>query len=413
MDIKGVIEKLTNVKIKTPFKNKKESGGFKVAVSSGIYYAARSDEINTFVKKTGYALTRGAGAVEIASDIPHEINFSEGKEIRYISEKMEVDMLLHGDLQAPLELPDRTEWIITQNKLEKAVKSGVYGGCKYVNFHSCLREWLELFTHAGQRLYITMCDPSGNFLGKKLFKNNPKLVEWFKKTSLPESIDPKNGKAYFFRRDYAYRWSQVIMGGEATNSIQKATAEDVIDKIYRGPEVDPRIRETLEANGRQPTIEEKQSAIIQSDYKNRIKLENSLVVETRKQIVEAVGKHLLQGLDWHQEDKFGETLDDAYYIVAHNLFLNQNPLWKEMAVMYKDFLSNYYYNFDNPLSDDEWLDKAYEKANSEIKDTSILFKEFYYGVVAAKYLQGHIVELAEWMKDDNGLKKIISKEINA
>ena len=79
------------------------------------------------VKKIGYALTRGAGAVEIASDIPHEINFSEGKEIRYISEKMEVDMLLHGDLQAPLELPDRTEWIITQNKLEKAVKSGVYG----------------------------------------------------------------------------------------------------------------------------------------------------------------------------------------------------------------------------------------------------------------------------------------------
>jgi len=57
----------------------------KVAVSTGLYTIARAEELATIVRKIGYALTRGTSAIEIAADVPHEINFTDGHELRYIN----------------------------------------------------------------------------------------------------------------------------------------------------------------------------------------------------------------------------------------------------------------------------------------------------------------------------------------
>lgn len=472
MDLKEVVKKLTNVNIKTPFINKKDTGGFKVAVSSGIYYAARSDEINTLVKKTGYALTRGAGAVEIASDIPHEINFSEGKEIRYISEKMGVDMLLHGDLQAPLELPDRTEWLITQNKLEKSVKSGIYGGCKYVNFHSCLREWLELFTYAGQRLEIVMCDHFGRAIGKHIFKdeadgkpqNGKKLRDWF---ILEPNVVNKN--------DFAMKWAQAILHPKEYETLQREIEvevtnnylEEIVDRADEGQLViitnrlSNQINEEAFAEGareglNQNQINERAAAKFNelNNNKNRVKerLKNLsrnekqrivdegiipgydynrfskiLQEEFRKEIRKRVSNVLKDGRDWYIEDRIG-SLEDAYLIMAHHLMFNQDPLWITSAKMYEDVLRNFGYDINNPPLDlivdpttqngeqitYSWLDKALKQARDVPNEYAIGLKEFYYGVVSAKYLQGHVIELAKWMiLKEGGLRSIISREIDS
>ncbi len=473
MDLKGVIQKLTNANIKTPFKNKKETGGFKIAVSSGLYYVARADEINTLVKKTGYALTRGAGAVEIAADIPHEINFSEGKDVRYISEKMDVDMLLHGDLQAPFEMPDRTEWLITQNKLEKCIKSGIYGGCKYVNFHSCLREWLELFTYAGQRLEIVMCDHRGFSIGRRIFKdedggvrqNGQRLREWF-------CIEPN----IYNKNDFAIKWAQAILDPREYDALQReievTTMNRLLDQLVdRANENQLRrligyfgdqIRDELEIRGIFPNNPNFQNEIQQifnrlledrEEVKRRLRntsrvakqqifdsnihpdftfntLSRGIQQEYRSEVRRLVGNALENGREWYLEERVG-SLEDAYLIMAHYLFFNQDPLWITSTRLYEDVMANFGYDINNPPLDlredritrpdgseavifSSWLDRALKRVKDTPDEWSLKFKEFYYGVVAAKYLQGHVFQVAQWMADQqNGLRKIISREIES
>lgn len=43
---------------------------FKVSVSTGLYGIARPEDLATVVRKVGYGLTRGTGAMEIGGDVP-------------------------------------------------------------------------------------------------------------------------------------------------------------------------------------------------------------------------------------------------------------------------------------------------------------------------------------------------------
>jgi hypothetical protein len=151
---------------------------FKVGVSTGIYMAARSEEISTVLRKLGAGLTMGTGAIEMAEDIPHEITISDGLAIHHMAKKQSIDITLHGPLTVPLCMPERGDWRDAHNHMQKAIRAAVYAGAKYVNHHTCLREWLELFTYAGSKLTITMCDHLGRFISE-ILHDNKRLRDWF------------------------------------------------------------------------------------------------------------------------------------------------------------------------------------------------------------------------------------------
>ena len=78
---------------------------YKIGVTSGLYTVARAEELSDTLKKLGYALTRGAIAIEIAGDVPHEVTFTDGHDIRQIAKKQGIDLTFHGSLTMAMEMP--------------------------------------------------------------------------------------------------------------------------------------------------------------------------------------------------------------------------------------------------------------------------------------------------------------------
>ena len=401
-----------------PKPKEEKKGGFKISVSTGLYYIARGEELQTLVKKVGYALTRGTGAIEISSDIPHEIDYSEGKEIRYIAEHQGVELTLHGDLSVPFEMPDKTEWINAQDKFQKSIKSAVYGGCTYVNFHSCLREWLELFTYAGQRLEIIMCDHLGRLVAE-LFKedkekNNGKLAEWFVNTSMGED---KPETRYKRKYDFAFKYAQYILGPDDYDRVRRSAGRKSLEEILNKAVENLNKREDIPDESKREIRNYLESRMIDFQEKLRIIINSGLLSEEQ---IESIERNNLRtsiceeiknkiGEKWYEEALRGGSLDDIYLIMAHYLYLSNDPLWKEMEIIYQDVL-----NQVNIPKDEDWLMKLLDRANTIADIWSLKFKEFYYGVVAAKYLQGHVIEAVKWMNDEqSGLKKIIRDELKA
>jgi len=143
-----------------------------------LYSISRADELGTTTRKLDYALTRGTSAVEIAGDVAHEVTQTEGRQIRETCQKQGVEILWHAPPTLPLGIPDRSEWRDAQDRITKSVRSAVYAGAKYVNFHACSNIWLELMTYAGRKLSMVFCDHDGNFIGK-ILQENKDLRKWF------------------------------------------------------------------------------------------------------------------------------------------------------------------------------------------------------------------------------------------
>src|SRR3989338_2110971 len=158
-----------------------KQGGLKVGVTAGIYYAARAEELNSAIKKLRYTLTRGTAAMEIPADVAHEVPYSHGREIRHMARKQAVDVCFHGDLSIPFEMPERGEWRGAQGRGRKSLRSAVYVGASYIDFHACLNIWLELITYAVRKLTMSFCDERGKFISKVL-KEDAKTREWFVKS---------------------------------------------------------------------------------------------------------------------------------------------------------------------------------------------------------------------------------------
>lgn len=91
---------------------------------------------------------------------------------------------------------------------------------------------------------------------------------------------------------------------------------------------------------------------------------------------------------------------DGYHIMAHYLFYTKDPQWISMVEEYKDVVvGKYGLDYGN----NDWLDDAWKTAESENdKD----FKEFFYAVVSAKMLEGHMAAAIDWIKN-----KFIKDEI--
>jgi hypothetical protein len=344
----------------------------KVAVSTGLFMIAHPEELATVVRKVGYGLTRGTSAIEIGGDVPHEVDYSEGHEIRYIAKKQEVDINMHGSLTIPFEIPEMVQWQEADDHVHKSLKSAVYSGAKYVDFHASLHFWLEMMSYAGSRLEIIMADWNGEFISEIFFKS-ALLRQYF--------VD-----------HYWDKYHERILGEEARVIWYTANHEAQL--------------EAKEKDG-------KDFAELQRrKYEERI----------REALKEYFAQESKEERDWYWTGRQHGDYVDACDFIINFLYFEQDPIWLEMVRIYKQALQPYIDKFgslDPPIDENKrnWISKALEKANEE---GDLKFKEFYYGVIGAKFLQGHLIAACRWMAESNkgvikykdcGLPSIINNEM--
>ena len=348
----------------------------KAAVSTGLFTIAHGEELATVVRKLGYALTRGTSAIEIAGDVPHEIDYTDGLEIRRIAKKQGIDLNLHGSLTMPFEIPDMVQFREAQDHVQKSLKSAVYGGCHYVDFHACLNYWLEMLSYVGARLEIIMCDWEGNFISEILYKNEA-LREYFLK--------------YFWDR-----YDSLVLGEDIRPIMWEAevrTQDEVNTKLQSG-EINP------EKRG-------EESGKIHARWMKEL-VQNAL----RKKLSSDTEKER----EWYIIGKKRGDYLDVCELIANYLFYTQDNIWKDMVKMYKKELQRYINLFGEIEPTNKWwLKRAIEEAE---KTGDKMFKEFYYGTISAKFLQGHLILAARWMAGTDifkdkypSLPKIIENEL--
>ncbi|MBU0530779.1 MAG: sugar phosphate isomerase/epimerase [Nanoarchaeota archaeon] len=377
---------------------------YKIAVTSGIYSAARSEELQNAIKKLGYTLTRGVNAVEIAADVAHEVPYSHGVEIRHMAKKQGVEILMHGDLQVPFEIPERGEWRDAQDRLRKSIRSAVYAGATYVNFHACLNIWLELMTYAGRKLTFSFCDEDGHFISKML-KEDAELRKWFieKKADLFQSD-------IFTRDERVEIRSNVSIQEENWRRIE---TEKRIRDALTGMVLDPQTGQKIDAKMIDEIID---SALVRGLTHTRIstidktvdRILNDLRTDAataysriEKRIVdEFLDDKLKKGKLWESEElRGGLSVVEGYHLMGRHMFFTNDQQWISMSEYYPEIMAKYKYDSSNK----RWIDDAWKKSeDSNDRD----FKEFFYAAIAAKYLEGHIKSALKWVKNE-----FIGKEI--
>lgn len=339
----------------------------RVGVTTGLYYIARAEELATSLKKIGYALTRGTDAIEISGDTPHEINYSLGKEIRDLAKKQGIDLCFHGSLTTPFEIPERSDWRDAQDHVYKSIRSAVFAGCKYVLFHASLHYWLEMITYTTSKLDIVMCDFDGNFISEILYKD-ARLRRWF------------GEKMWEYERQYVM---QILRHEEIQEAEGRAYSEV---SLWREKEFRRRVDEIIAKNPEiindKEKLKEVEENIIKDIGAEAAKMQGRL---SKQYLTEMAIKKMANPdpnkRKWKIEN-YGKLLD-AYDIMIHYLFFNKDPIWLAMVEVYKDVIDRYKIDYN----DDFWLDRAWKTAQ-ETNDRA--FKQFWYAVVGAKYLEGHL-----------------------
>jgi sugar phosphate isomerase/epimerase len=381
-----------------PIGGARPPSNYRVGVTTGLYTIARAEELATTVRKLGFALTRGTSVIEIAGDVPHEVTQTEGREIRYIAGKQGLEILWHGSLTIPMCMPERGEYRDAQDHMMKSVRSAVYSGAKYVDFHACLNIWLELMTYAGRKLTMVFCDHNGKFISE-ILKENERLREWFikwrwddyvrdiltademEKASASTNVESEN-----FRRQET---ESVLTKSLSADGHPAEVIEHVVDHMLTSGilRLPPQVRSQPEFVGLKPKVESLMNEV-------RFRTSKKQAEISTKNYKRAIREKLAAGGRWRVEELRTPTgVIDGYHIMAHYLFYTKDPMWMKMAGVYKDVLERYGIDYNS----DEWLFEAWHTAEaSNDRD----FKEFFYAVVGAKFLQGHLEELDRWVKDE-------------
>ncbi|HDD46302.1 MAG TPA: hypothetical protein ENG42_02415 [Candidatus Aenigmarchaeota archaeon] len=387
----------------------------KVGTSTGIYYAARDEQLASSVRKIGYALTRGTSVIELAVDVPHEVTYTEGKEIRRIAKQQGLDITFHGSLTVPLEMPEQTSWRDAQDHFRKGIKAAVFSGAKYINFHASLNFWLELLTYAGHKLTITLCDHIGRFISEILYEDK-RLRKWFVEvmddlSEIPysryilteEELREAQTKAELaVRNKYRGVMYERLVSLFKELEFDEMQIQILLERIMMYDVVPNTIPKTANINGRVVAVgeekipEEKQRRI--RELLDNIRLEQSKEMgerveeEIRKAAEEKLGRKKPEERKWRVDTH--ARLLDGYRIVGQYLFLNKDPIWKAMVDVYKEkVIDEYKLDYNDP----KWLDKSWEKAD---RTNDREFKSFFYAVVCSKFLEGHVKTLLEWMEKD-------------
>ena len=353
-------------------------------MTTGLYTITSTEELSTTIRKLDFALTRGASVIEIAGDVSHEVAETEGRQIRYIAKKQGIEVLWHGSLTVPMCMPERTEWRVAQDHMIKSVRSAIYAGAKYVDFHACLNVWLELMTYAGRKLTLVFCDHEGNFIGK-ILKENKDLRNWFVDNRWEEYVNDVLSREEI-TKDTARSHAEADM-----------TRKEETPKWLRAAGIAEEIIQYIETRGTIPSppmISEQMYQKIKQTIQSVTEQFSIISAEMdRKYIKEAMRKKLAGGKRWHSEELRGVVgVIDGYHIMAHHMFYTRDKIWKKMAQMYKQVLDRYGMNY----RDKNWLYRAWHEAE---KNNDRQFKEFFYAVVGAKFLQGHMERLERWVKE--------------
>jgi len=353
----------------------------KVGASSGIYYAAREAELHNALRKVGYTLTRGTSSMEIALDVAHEVTFTEGKLIRQLAKKQGIQLNAHGDLAVPICIPERGEWRDAHDRMTKSLRSAVFLGAHYIDFHACLNIWLELITYAGRKLTMSFCDEEGKFISDILYKNR-ETREWFikikgdlylsdilnrkERTELNTRITVREDK--WFKETTLQRMTEalkpffnIVLREEIdprTGTIRRLTVEDRLEEVVERTivsglpakigldEVDAVIKEVHDKMREDRVImnakiqEEEIDQMLREKFSNRDPKERQWYSEELRAVVGIV---------------------DGYHIMSHYLYWTQDPNWVAMVNEYKDVLNKYDYRTGDP----DWLDEAWKKAERE------------------------------------------------
>lgn len=351
---------------------------YKVGVSTGLYTVARSEELSDVLKKLGFGLTRGTSVIELTGDIPHEIDVSTGKELMAIAEKQGIELTFHGSLTTPIEMPERGEWRDADNHMKKSIRSAVFSGCTYVNFHACLNIWLELMTYAGRKLTMSFCDHLGRFISH-ILKENEKIREWFIK---------KRWNVYL--RD-------ILTSKESERASHKAQTER--GETWIRNEIAKRREERLKKLGLEVQNPAHAARVaeemrkIEEEVREQAAREHAELLE--KYIKDEIRNKLKRGGEWDSEELRAMVgVIDGYHIMAHYLFYTKDPIWTEMVKMYSNVVIKRY-RLD--YNDFWWLDNAWKEAE---KCNDREFKEFFYAVVGAKFLEGHTKSVLDWMENE-------------
>ncbi|NOX71660.1 MAG: hypothetical protein GXO64_03095 [Candidatus Micrarchaeota archaeon] len=418
-------------------------GELHIGVTTGIYMAAHSEELATVVRKIGYAFTRGANCIELAGDVPHEVNHTDGQEIRRIAKHQGLTLTFHGSLTTPMTVSERSDWRDAQNHMEKSVKSAVHAGAQYTLFHACLHYWFELLSYTSGKLEVLMCDFWGRPVSEILYEDekfgSKKLQDWW--------IE------YSWNTEYQY--NLLILSEEERNEVSARVSAEyggdwieqkIATKIRDNPSIMNKIRDTMiknqiekyKENGvPEEVIQKNMSDIVKMVddhleiaqlYKqvlnddrvyNAIKKEFD---EIRKKVHKELGekqakaqrgairdyvkKKMNKGTPtdrslrrWNVENRGKYT--DAYNLLFHYLFFNRNtePIWDAFVSVYEETLRNYKYfeYMKDPKKCDRWPDIALELAEERNERQ---FKEFFYGIVGARMVIGHMERLYEWMNKE-------------
>ncbi len=369
---------------------------FKVGVTTGLYYIAHDISLASTVKKIGYTLTRGTDVVEISGDTPHEISFTEGTELRNISKSQGLTLLFHGSLTVPMAMPERTDWRDAQDHIEKSVRSAVHAGCEYVLFHACLHFWVELLTYTGTKLTITMCDHHGTFISEILY-HNKRLRDWFVRNM--RTLGDIQYDAHILSEEELYDAQYKAHGQMRT--WEPARLEEELEKVSKKLGLD----EARKDYERSSTSEnsEKFNRLNRMYSKEAEKIRREIGTESgreearlrRNYLDESVNAKLsnpkVEERRW-RIDTYGRLVD-AYKIMAHYLFFTKDPQWIAMSEVYSDVLKRYKMDY----SDDDWLINAWNEAEMN-NDTE--FKQFFYAVVGAKFLEGHMEMALKWIDNE-------------
>jgi hypothetical protein len=355
--------------------------GFKIGVTSGIYSAARSEELGEVVRKLGYGLTRGASTIEVALDVPH------------------------------MCIPERSDYRDAHDHMQKSVRSAIHCGAKYVDFHASLNIWLELMTYTSRKLTMSFCDHRGHFISK-IMKENEMLRKWF--------VKEKGASRYGYLNDILNDDEMNKLNlklNERQDNIQKKHFKQKLPSVIKRLGIPERYARATRPGQTPPSeqdvINEVLNQILVRSHApslgdtelekrldeglDKIKLEaQAEIIEDRtKATIESVEEKLAREGKWDSEELRSQVgVLDGYHIMAHYLFFTQDKVWIEMKKIYEKELEGYDLN-PNGLNA---LKRAWDKAE---EDNDRDFKEFYYAVVGAKYLEGHLIRLIKWM--DGGL----------
>lgn len=360
---------------------------YTVGVTAGLHYIGRSPELSTPVRKLGFAITRGANMLQIDLDYGHEVTYTDGLAVRQIAKKQGMLLAVHGDLQLPVGIPERNDYRDCLDRMKKSLMASVFMGGIYVDFHASLNVWLELLTYTSSKLAAAFVDHKGRFISEILFEE-PKLREWF----VNRFADPGLVERNIFTAKDKQKERDVLL---KRNNLKKKLEEinrrliAVESRLAQLPEDSPeakeflKFRDSLGAEAKE--IDNKLEKEDEDDIRKRI-------------LVEKLSSKSQKERGWDEEDVSGGLLQ-GHKIMFQYLFARKDPMFLAFGEQHKEMLKKLNLDYNNA----DWPDEA-------LKDAEIAndreFKDFFYGVVTAKYLEGLLQNLMDWLEND-----LIKKEI--